>query len=167
MINRNARALLAAMVVGLPLSVALSFAGPVSAGAAPSTLHYFQKSTFEAITTATGTPLAADATPAAGDVLEDSDLDYVGTHAHHAKNWTASDHLVCSITNSTGGATCFGEFAVGGSLLFADGVSVNFSGTTDRVPITGGTGAYQGVTGTVTSTEVGSTNNANVTITLQ
>ena len=54
MINRNARALLAAMVVGLTLSVALSFAGPVSAGAAPSTLHYFQKSTFEAITTATG-----------------------------------------------------------------------------------------------------------------
>jgi hypothetical protein len=167
MINRPVRALLAAVAASLPLLAGLSIAGSANAGAATSTLHYFQKSTFQAIVTANGTPLTAEQTPAAGDVLEDSDLDYVGSHAHHAKNWTASDHLVCSLTNSTGGATCFGEFAVGGSLLFADGVTVNFGGTTDRVPITGGTGAYQGVTGTVTSKEVGNTNNSDVTITLQ
>ena len=119
------------------------------------------------IATANGTPLTADQNPAAGDVVEDSDLDYVGSHTHHAKTWTASDHLVCSLTDSTGTATCFGEFAIGGSLLFADGVTVNFGGTSDSVSITGGTGAYRGVTGTVTSKEVGNTDNSDVTITLR
>jgi hypothetical protein len=167
MLNRNTRVLTAAAVF-LPLLVGLSLAGgSADAGAAPSTLHFFQKSTLQSITTANGTPLSAEATPAAGDVLEDSDLDYVGNHTHHARNWTASDHIVCSLTDSTGDATCFGEFAIGGSLLFADGVTVSFGGTTDRVALTGGTGAYQGVTGTVTSKEVGNTNNADVTITLQ
>jgi|HubBroStandDraft_1064217.scaffolds.fasta_scaffold220459_1 hypothetical protein len=165
MIHRNARVLLTAAVF-LPLLAGLSLAGGSSAAAAPSTLHFFQRSTLYAIVSATGTPLPAEATPAAGDVLEDSDLDYVGNHSHHARNWTASDHVVCSLTNSTGGATCFGEFAIGGSLLFADGVTVSFGQTTDRVALTGGTGAYQGLTGTVTSKEVGNTNNADVTITL-
>jgi len=111
MIHRNARVLLTAAVF-LPLLAGLSLAGGSSAAAAPSTLHFFQRSTLYAIVSATGTPLPAEATPAAGDVLEDSDLDYVGNHSHHARNWTASDHVVCSLTNSTGGATCFGEFMV-------------------------------------------------------
>lgn len=167
MINRNARLLVAVLAVGLPLSAALSLAGPANAGAAATTLHFFQKSTFQAITTPTGAPLAADATPAAGDVVEDSDLDFVGSHTHHAKHWTVSDHLVCSLTDNTGGATCFGDFAIGGSLLFADGVTVAFGGTTVRVALTGGTGAYEGASGTVTAKEIGTTNNADVTITLQ
>jgi hypothetical protein len=169
MTNRHSRLILCVAALGLPVLGGLALAGgSAPAGAAGSTLHFFSKNTSETITTATGAPLAASASPAAGDVLETSDLDYVGTHSHHAKSWTASDHLVCSLTDATGDATCFGEFAVGGSLIYADGVSTNLEGSGNSVPVSGGTGAYQRVTGgAVTSKEVGKTNNSDVTITLQ
>ena len=169
MTNRRSRLVLSAAALGLPVVMGLALAGgPSTAGAAGSTLHFFSKNTSQTITDASGTPLPASATPAAGDVLESSDLDYVGTHSHHAKSWTASDHLVCSLTDATGDATCFGEFAVGGSLIYADGVSTNLFGTGTSVPLSGGTGAYQSVTGgSVVSKEVGKSNNSDVTITLQ
>jgi len=169
MTKRKSHLLMSAVAVGLPVLVGLVLAGgPTNAGAAGSTLHFFSKSTLQTITDSNGKPVPSSAAPAAGDVLESTDLDYVGSHTHHAKNWTASDHLVCSLTNSSGAAICFGQFAVGGSLIYADGVSVNLEGTSTSVQITGGTGAYQNITGgTVMSKEVGNTNNSDVTITLQ
>jgi hypothetical protein len=171
MTSGKSRVLLSAAALGLPVLLGLALAGgSANAGAAGSTLHFFSKNTLQTITNSTGTPIASSTAPAAGDVFESSDLDYVGTHTHHAKSPTASDHLVCSLTDATGDATCFGEFAIGGSLLYADGVSVNLAGTgnSTSVPLSGGTGEYQNVTGgTVVSKEVGKTNNSDVTITLQ
>jgi len=169
MTNRKSRLLMSAVTVGLPVLVGLVLAGgSANAGAASSTLHFFSKNTQQALTDSTGKPVPSSAAPAAGDVLESSDLDYVGTHTHHAKTSTASDHLVCSLTNSSGDAICFGAFAIGGSLIYADGVSVNLADPRAGVEVTGGTGAYQNVTGgTVVSKGIGKTNNSDVTITLQ
>lgn len=167
MTTRKSRLLLSALAVGLPVMASLALAGSPDAGAAGSTLHFFSKISYQAITDANGKPVPSSASAAAGDVVVSDDLDYVGSHSHHAKNWTASDHLVCSLTDSSGAAVCFGEFAVGGSLLYADGVSVNIGGNTNTVQLTGGTGAYRNITGgTVTSTPVGKTNNTDVTIAL-
>jgi len=166
MTHRKSRWLLSVAALGLPVMAGLALAGSPDAGAAGSTLHFFSKVSYQSITDANGKPVPSSASPAAGDVFVTDDLDYVGNHTHHAKNWTVSDHLVCSLTDSSGDAICFGEFAVGGSMLYADGASVNLAGN-NVVQLTGGTGAYRNITGgTVTSTQVGKTNNSDVTIVL-
>jgi hypothetical protein len=76
--------------------------------------------------------------PQAGDTLDVYSLDYVGNHAHHAAQWTLSNHLRCSFRQ--GPPVCESNIAIGGSLLV-------FEGNT----IVGGTGRYQGATGQVLS----------------
>jgi hypothetical protein len=100
--------------------------------------------------------------PVKGDRLDDTDLDYVGDAAHHAKRWTASDHLSCTFTATA--AICDAEVAVGGSLLLGTDVRVQFSAGPTVVKLNGGTGAFKGARGTVTVVSVG--NNANLTVKL-
>jgi hypothetical protein len=90
--------------------------------------------------------------------------DYVGNHTHHAKTWTASDHIRCvfqtvpSTPTGTATAVCDGQIAIGGSMLLADHVTATMSNASTNVPITGGTGAYRGYHGTSTNTNVGPNN---------
>jgi len=118
----------------------------------------------------TGQPLSPTATPAVGDGFVVIDLDYLGTAKHHAKAWSASDHLACTFTAITGPmsgtATCNGQIAIGGSMLLAQNVNISLSSSpTTVVPINGGTGNFRGAHGQAKSVGVGHTNNSNFTIT--
>jgi hypothetical protein len=84
----------------------------------------------------------------AGDVIQFTDLDYVGHHEQHAKVWTATDHGVCVFSSATA-ASCFIQFAIGDSMLLAEG-PLSMTDTLD-IPIVGGTGIYAGITGEAVS----------------
>jgi len=83
---------------------------------------------------------------AAGDLIESSDTDYVGTHLHHANLATASDHEMC-IFSSPKSAACYGQVAIGGSMIFAR-FALEMS-PQSSAQIYGGTGAFRGATGSV------------------
>jgi hypothetical protein len=118
------------------------------------TLRFFDKAVSMKVTHADGTVVTRGPfpEPQPGDVLEVNSLDYPGTHAHHARRYTATSHLRC--TFGTGEPTCESHFAIGGSMLI-------FSGNPGIV--TNGTGIYQGATGRVVSAkEIGNTNNTDI-----
>lgn len=135
------------------------------------TLDFFQKEVSFKVTTATGTPPPA-AAPVPGDVIDESDLDYVGNGEHHAKQYTATDHVRCTFTTAptspTGSAqaVCDAAIAIGGSLLVADHVTATLSASAATVPINGGVGKYAGFKGVAVSKSIGNTNNSNFTITI-
>lgn len=138
-----------------------------TASARTVTLHYFSKQTSSTFVTPQGKPLGPNSAPAAGDINDNTDVDYVGNHKHHAKRSKASDHLRCTITGSTKNsatATCDAQIAIGGSMLLANHTQLTFSESSAPVvvSINGGTGIYRHAHGTVTSTSVG--NNSDLTI---
>ena len=137
----------------------------VSASAAAAktvTLHFFSKQVYSRISDASGHPLAPNSAPAVGDRLSFASNDYAGNHKQHAKQATASDHIVCTLT-STSSALCDGTVAIGGSLILGDDFVLNLSSSAaTTVKITGGTGLYGHVHGTVIAKPVG--NNSDLTI---
>jgi hypothetical protein len=132
-------------------------AAPGASQAAHSTqaLRFYDKQASIKLTHADGTegkPPLGDPKP--GDVLEINSLDYRGTHAKHAKHWTASTHLVCRF--GTGAPDCVSHVAIGASMLV-------FSGNPGTV--TNGTGIYQGATGRVLSSkDIAGTDDADVVV---
>jgi hypothetical protein len=143
------------LVLVVAAAAAVLALATASAGAATK-LKFFQKGESQSLTDSSGHPITdPNAMPAAGDRIDLTDRDFVGNHKRHAKHYTATDHLVCTFTTATE-ALCNGQFAIGGSLLLAEDVNVNldFSKPTIVVPITGGTGVFQHVKGTVTSTQL-------------
>jgi hypothetical protein len=105
--------------------------------------------------------------PVGGHVIE-NDIDFVGTHSHHAKRATTSDHLYCTVVSAPANADCFLEFATGSSLIYADNFPTNLanSSATASVPINGATAKLAGDTGQVTITSIGNSNNSDVVISL-
>jgi hypothetical protein len=99
-------------------------------------------------------------TPAAGDQLEVSELAFKGTHASHAKKWSASSFTVCRFTGK-GEPTCDGAAAIGGPQL----VFFHTAPGSDPVAL-GGTGRFVGVTGGVKMTEVPNSNDSDLVVTL-
>ncbi len=97
-----------------PLPVALltlTLAAP-AASAKKVTLRYFSKHTSTTFVNPQGLPLGPNSSPAVGEISDDTGIDFVGNHKHHARKATASDHLRCTITNFTaiaGTATCDGR----------------------------------------------------------
>ncbi|MBV8734211.1 MAG: hypothetical protein JO120_05460 [Solirubrobacterales bacterium] len=137
-------------------------AGASAATAKTVTLHFFSKQVYSRISDASGHPLRPSAAPAVGDRFSFASNDYVGNHKHHAKQATASDHIICTLT---GGSTalCDGTIAIGGSMILGDDFVFNFnSNAATTVTITGGTGSYRHAHGTVIAKPVG--NNTDVTI---
>jgi hypothetical protein len=136
-------------------------------------LHYFSKFESQVFLTTSGKPFSPSEKnqPVPGDSIEGTNLDYVGNHVHHATNWTASDHELC-VLDDKGNAVCHAEVAIGGSMILAQAnlghVSASTSASTFQ--ITGGTGIYQGVTGTIVAVQLdpsAQTSNSDATITLQ
>jgi hypothetical protein len=113
---------------------------PLSAG---TTLPFHTVQQTLRFTSAAGKPLPnVDATKV-GDTYDSTDLYYAGTKAHHASNFSASDHLACTFT-TTNTQTCNNQIAIGGSLLLLNNVVEPASGaTTVLAPIDAGTGKYQ------------------------
>jgi len=136
-------------------------AGGAGARSSTVTIHFFAKSQQASLTDANGQPSSA---PAANDQYISTDLDYVGSHTRHAKNWTGSDHEFCVFPTASS-ATCFGQVAFGGSMIYADKFTLTQS-SNGIIAITGGTGQFAGATGTISMKQVGTTNNSDVTIVL-
>jgi hypothetical protein len=138
-----------------------------AANAKTVTLHYFSKQTSSTFVNPQGQPLAPNSSPAIGDINDNTGIDYVGSHKHHAKKPTASDHLRCTITNFTataGTASCDGQIAIGGSMLLANDARFTLSNGPHVIPINGGTGIYRHAHGTIVAMSVG--NNTDFTITV-
>jgi hypothetical protein len=143
---------------------AIMAVGASAAAAKTVTLHFFSKQVYTRISDASGHPSPSNAAPAVGDRLSFASDDYAGNHRRHAKQATASDHIVCTLT-STSRALCDGTIAIGGSMILGDDFVLDFnsSGAT-VVKITGGTGQYRHAHGTVVAQPVG--NNSDLTITV-
>jgi hypothetical protein len=135
--------------------------GASAAAAKTVTLHFFSKQVYSRISDATGKPVPANAAPAIGDRFSFASTDYVGNHKHHAKQATASDHVVCTLTSTTSGL-CDGTVAIGGSMILGDDFVLNFDSNLTTLKITGGTGRYRHARGTVAAKSVG--NNTDLTI---
>ncbi|HUC38333.1 MAG TPA: hypothetical protein VMR97_14575 [Acidimicrobiales bacterium] len=162
------RAGVAAAVAAVSAAAVLAFAGG-PASAKTSTLHFFSKAQTDLAYHANGQPITnQNAQPSVGDYFISSDLDYVGNHKSHAKNYTASDNLACTITQSSSTSIigiCDGVIAVGGSMLLANHVTVNLGSNNPTVAINGGTGQYKNARGAVVTSAVANTNNTDFTIT--
>jgi hypothetical protein len=155
-----------------PVAVAVAGAAGLALAAAPAsakttTLQFFQKSTSQKFVGANGKPTAPFGPShhaKAGDSFIGTDLDYTGSHKHHAARPSASDRLTCKLINANGLAKCHGVITIGKSMLFADG-TVNLQGNAN-IPITGGTGVYAHAHGTTKSVSIGNTNDSDFTVTV-
>jgi hypothetical protein len=137
--------------------LALAVAVP-AASARKVTLHYFSKQTSSTFVDPQGRPLGPGDAPAVGDVNDNTGVDFVGNHRHHARKATASDHLRCTITSFTamaGAARCDGQFAIGGSMLLANDAPFTLSNAPHVISISGGTGIYHHARGKIIATSVG------------
>ncbi len=138
--------------------------GASAAAAKTVTLHFFSKQVYTRVSDANGHPLPPDAGLAVGDRISNGSNDYAGNHKHHAKQAAASDHVVCILTSSSS-ALCDGTIAIGGSMIFGDDFVLKFTSNVTTVKVTGGTGAYRHVHGTVIDKPVSSNgNNSDITI---
>ena len=148
--------------VGLTTAaVVLAACGAASAAAHPKTLSFFEKSESFVYTPLGGKPQHGLPTgqPATGSTIEFTDLNYAGTERHHQRNWTSTDHFLC--TFGSNGPTCEGQIAIGASMLIVKGKGGQ---GTFSIPIIGGTGAFRGDNGTLHIRDIGETANANITI---
>ena len=98
--RRPARLVSAGCALGaLPLAALALGGGAADASSAPTPLHYFQKESVLTFTNASGTVIQGYP-PVGGHVRED-DVDSVGSHSHHAKQWSVSDDLYCTVCART------------------------------------------------------------------
>jgi hypothetical protein len=148
----------------IPLGVGAITGASAGASSSPAPLHYFQKESVLTFTNASGGVIQGYP-PVGGHVLED-DVDYTGTHAHHAAQPTMTDHLFCTVVTAPATATCFVEFASGDALLYADGFSVDLASSAGTIPLSGGTGRFVGDSGSAASSPVGNSNNSDIVLTL-
>ncbi len=158
-----------AAVLGLALAVGVC-SGSASASNSGQTLHFFETSTTSTWTNASGQQIPGGPSqsnpPSPGDQNELTHLDFVGNHTHHAKHWTASDHVLCVI-NSQGNAVCQAQLALDGSMVLGKG-TLNGSSSTQTLTVTGGTGTFPGVvSGTIVDAAYSpKSNDTDLTITL-
>jgi hypothetical protein len=99
--------------------------------------------------------------PAAGDQMDILELAYKGTHASHARKWSASSHTTCLFKTAGAAPVCEGQSAVGGNQLLL------FHTPSDGDPaVSGGTGRFLGATGGAKLTQIGDTNNSDIVVTV-
>jgi hypothetical protein len=141
--------------VSIAICATIMAVGASAAAGKTSTLHFFSKQVYSRISDAGGHPALPPL--AVGDRFSFASNDYAGDHKHHAKQATASDHIVCTLTSiSPSTALCDGTIAIGGSMIFGDDFVLNFiSNAATTVKITGGTGVYRHAHGTVVTKPVG------------
>lgn len=137
--------------------------GASAAAAKTVTLHFFSKQVYSRLSNASGRPLPPNSAPAVGDRFSFASNDYVGNHTHYAKQATASDHVVCTLTSTSASSNlCDGTIAIGGSMILGDDFVLNFNSNLTTLKITGGTGTYRHAHGTIIAKTVG--NNTDLTI---
>ena len=135
--------------LGAGLGLGAGSAGAAQVGSAKSAVLHFYAGDDHFTYSRAGALLATPPENSeAGDVIQFTDLGYVGNHKHHAKAWTATDHGVCIFSSPTA-ASCFIQVAIGSSMVLAQG-PLTMTNALD-VPIIGGTGIYDGITGEAVS----------------
>ena len=167
----SARRLAALAAIGVCALVATT--GPASAGGTASPAH---KQAGKTVTMRFYSVIAsfvyrnADGTvaphppqkPEAGGQLEIIENAYTGTHKSHSKKIMATTHTVCVFSSAKPEPSCDGQSAVGGNQLLLFRTPAG-SGTV----VVGGSGRYLGATGKATATQIGTTNNSDVVVTVQ
>jgi hypothetical protein len=164
--RRVTRMLLSGCVAGsLSLGALAALAsGPAAAAPPPLVLHFFQKQT--SLTFFNASNVVIQGYPPVGGHVREDDVDSVGSHSHHGKQWSVSDHLYCTVVSAPANADCSFVFAIAGSLLYSDNASVNLAADVGTIPVTGGSARFAGYTGTTASTSIGNSNNSDLVITL-
>jgi type II secretory pathway pseudopilin PulG len=167
---------LSLVVVGVMAAALLAGASASAfrAHAAKTTvLKYFFKTTSQSFTSPSGKPVSNTNPPAVGDTLFATVNAYAGNAKHHAANWTGSAFLYCTVTkvvnpSSNVQATCDGVVAIGGSMVTSISTQ-NLASTVpgEVYPIAAGTGKYLKATGTIKTTNVGSSGSSNAVITIK
>lgn len=117
------------------------------------TLHLFSWMRFEALYDRFGYALKInDSTPLrAGERYVFVSDDFAGTHRHHARRASGSDHVDCAIVKTDQGL-CSVRVVLGRSTIRGERFPLYFNRRITRLKITGGTGRYQGARGTITAT---------------
>jgi hypothetical protein len=151
------------------ISLVVSCVPALPAGATTTVLRFYNLNQTTTATDAAGRPLPNNgnaAAPVAGDHLDYTALDFVGTHRRHASTAAASSHLACTFLSATT-LTCNAQFAVGGSLLLGNDVTATLASSgLSAIPVNAGTGKYKNAKGMIVVTPVKNSVNADVTITL-
>lgn len=151
------------VVIGAICAVAILAA---SASAA-TTLHFYDKQLTNTFTDPSGHPIGNSNTPPpTGSTFNSTAIGYAGNSKHHATAPTASIHLACVVTTAPK-AVCFGQIAIGGSMLLANQFTVNLAGAGNpfsTIKLNGGIGKFAHAHGTVHTTPAGNSN-SNLTIT--
>ncbi|MGZ4304368.1 MAG: hypothetical protein ACXVEW_03455 [Solirubrobacteraceae bacterium] len=140
---------------------------PVSSANAATTLHLFAKTTENTFTYPSGKPILGHVPPPpAGSVLTNTGVEYPGTSKHHGQALNASTNIICFVTKAPK-ALCYGQIAIGGSMLLANRFSANLarSNPFSSIPINAGTGKFARAHGKLRATPVGSGTGINITIT--
>jgi hypothetical protein len=162
-VKRSSRAWRAsAIFVGALCAIAL----PASSASA-TTLHLFAKTTDSTFTDPSGHPILAHVPPpAAGSVLTNTGVEFLGTSKHHAHTPIASTNIICFVAKAPR-ALCYGQVAIGGSMLLANRFAANLAHSNPfaSIPINAGTGKLAGAHGRIRTSSVGGGNSINLTIT--
>ena len=160
--NRRPGVRIGVVVLGALCALAILAA---SASAA-TTLHFYDKRLSNTFTDPSGQPIGnVNTPPPPGSAVDITEIGYAGNSKHHATAPTASIHLACVVTTAPQ-AVCFGQVAIGGSMLLANQFTVSLASGNpfSTVKINGGIGKFAHAHGTIHSTSAGK-NNSNVTIT--
>jgi hypothetical protein len=152
-----------AIIVGTLCAMAI----PASyASAATSTLDLFAKTTHNTFTDPSGHPILGHVPPPPrGSVLTNTGTDYLGTFKRHARAPSASTNIICFVTKAPH-ALCYGQIAIGGSMLLANRFTANLAQSNPfaSIPINAGTGKFAGADGTIRTTLVARGTSVNLTI---
>ena len=156
------------VAIGALCAVAIPAASAGAASAsATTTLHFYDKQLSSTFTDPSGRPIGNSNTPPpVGSAIDITAIGYAGNSKHHATASTASIHLACVVTAAPK-AVCFGQVAIGGSMLLANQLTISIAGSDSPfsiIKLNGGTGRFTHARGTVHSTPVGKSS-SNVTIT--
>jgi hypothetical protein len=150
-------------VVGAICAVAIL----ATQASAATTLRFYDKNLSSTFTDPAGHPIGnSNTSPPAGSAVNITAIGYAGNSKHHATAPTASIHLDCVVTTAPK-AVCFGQIAIGGSMLLANHFTVNLAGPGSpfsTIKLNGGIGHFARAHGTVHTAPTGR-NNSNLTIT--
>lgn len=141
--------------VGIVVLAGAALLAPL-ASARAAKLSFYQVAGPTQFYGAAGNPISVNppaTLPAAGDSFDETDTDYAGSFKHHAKQWSATDHLTCAFTNSDTGMCDF-QLAVSGSLLLFNHFTVHFQDNSMVVGVSEGTGSFRRVRGSLTITDL-------------
>lgn len=166
MSSRFMHPVVSVLAVGLIIGVGTGLTALPVRAAKSTTLHFYSvEQTLTAADAAGQTLSSLPPRLGVGEHYDSTDLYYVGNHKHHSSVFGASDHVTCSVTSATS-QTCDQQIAIGSSLLLLNHVTLSTVVQTLTGPISAGTGKYKNAQGTVTSTNVGTTSNADIKIVL-